>query len=66
MTLTVNGSEKSVPDGVSLDRLVLELALEGHAIAIEVNRAVVPKDRYPSTTLAPGDRVEIVTLVGGG
>lgn len=66
MTLTVNGQERSLRDGVTLQDLVRELALEGRPFAVELNRRVVPKDRYGATPLSPGDRLEIVTLVGGG
>jgi len=64
--LTVNGAEKSVADGLTLAQLVRELGLEKNPIAIELNRRVVPRDRHVETRLADGDRLEIVTLVGGG
>lgn len=66
MTLTVNGEEKNVPDGLTLAQLVRELGLERNPIAVELNRQVVPRDRHGETRLAQGDRLEIVTLVGGG
>ena len=66
MKLTVNGAEKTVPEGITLAQLVRELGLEKNPIAIEVNRRVVPRDRHGETRLAEGDRLEIVTLVGGG
>jgi sulfur carrier protein len=64
--LTVNGESKSVPEGFTLAQLVRELGLERNPIAIELNREVVPRDRHGETRLAEGDRLEIVTLVGGG
>jgi len=66
MTLTVNGKSKSVADGLTLAQLVRELGLERNPIAIELNRQVVPRDRHGETRLTDGDRLEIVTLVGGG
>jgi len=66
VTLTVNGEPKSVPEGLTLDQLVRDLGLERNPIAVELNRQVVPRDRHGETRLAPGDRLEIVTLVGGG
>jgi thiamine biosynthesis protein ThiS len=36
------------------------------AYAVEVNRAVVARREHATRTVAAGDRVEIVTLVGGG
>jgi sulfur carrier protein len=64
--LTVNGEAKSVPEGFTLAQLVRDLGLERNPIAIELNREVVPRDRHGETRLAEGDRLEIVTLVGGG
>jgi thiamine biosynthesis protein ThiS len=64
--VTVNGTEKTVPDGFTLGQLVRELGLEKNPIAIELNLRVVPRDRHGQTRLAEGDRLEIVTLVGGG
>ena len=66
MTLTVNGQPKNVPEGLTLAQLVRDLGLERNPIAVELNRQVVPRDRHGETRLAPGDRLEIVTLVGGG
>ena len=66
MTLTVNGEPKTVPEGLTLAQLVRDLGLERNPIAVELNREVVPRDRHGETRLAPGDRLEIVTLVGGG
>jgi thiamine biosynthesis protein ThiS len=66
MTLSVNGESRTVADGLTLAQLVRELGLERNPIAIELNRQVVPRDRHGETRLAEGDRLEIVTLVGGG
>ena len=66
MTLTVNGEPKTVADGLTLAQFVRELGLERNPIAVELNREVVPRDRHGETRLAEGDRLEIVTLVGGG
>lgn len=65
MKLLVNGEERAT-DVATLLELVRELALDGKPIAVELNRSVVPKDRYGATKLGEGDRLEIVTLVGGG
>ena len=66
MNLQVNGETRNVQDGLTLDALVRELELEERPIAVELNREVVPKDRYVATRLSDGDRLEIVSLVGGG
>jgi sulfur carrier protein len=64
--LTVNGEARTAPEGATLEDLVRETGVEGRPIAVELNLRVVPKDRYASTRLAEGDKIEIVSLVGGG
>jgi sulfur carrier protein len=39
---------------------------EGVPCAVEVNRALVPHRRHAEHALSQGDRIEVVTLVGGG
>ena len=67
MQLTVNGTLRSFdrPVGTVAD-LVRELCLEGKRIAVERNGAIVPRSRYAETSIAPGDKLEIVGAVGGG
>ena len=64
--ICVNGMPRQVPQGTTVAALIVELGLGGKPIAVERNREVVPKARHGSTELAPGDRVELVTFVGGG
>ena len=67
MQLTVNGTLRSFDRPVStVADLVRELCLEGKRIAVERNGAIVPRSRYAETSIAPGDKLEIVGAVGGG
>jgi len=66
MQVTVNGVARTVEAPASLAGLVRALGLEGKRIAIERNGEIVPKSRYASTRVDPGDRLEIVAAVGGG
>ena len=66
MKVTVNGEPKEYPEALSLSALLRELGLERNPIAVELNRQVVPKDHHERTLIQEGDRLEIVTLVGGG
>ena len=54
------------PDGVTIAALVREAGLEGRRVAVEVNGDVVPRAEHGTRRLADGDRVELVTFVGGG
>ncbi|MBK9974309.1 MAG: sulfur carrier protein ThiS [Planctomycetes bacterium] len=66
MKITVNGKERNVPPGTTVAQLVAELNLKTDRIATERNLAVVPKASYAQTALVEGDKLEIVTFVGGG
>lgn len=66
MKLTVNGEERELPDGATVTALVGELGLGGARVAVEVNGELVPRSRHPEHVLADGDRVEVVTAIGGG
>ena len=65
ITLTLNGVATDV-DAVPIAELVATLELAGKRIAVERNGEIVPRSRYTETSLAHGDRLEIVGAVGGG
>jgi sulfur carrier protein len=66
MVVTLNGEQRGVPDGVTVRGLLEHLALTAGPVAVEINREVVPRAEHATRTVAPGDAVEIVHLVGGG
>ncbi len=66
MTLTVNGDIVTVPETCTVGDLLDRYSLGRAACAVEVNSEVVPRARHTERRLAAGDRIEIVTLVGGG
>jgi len=66
MKLIVNDKTHELPDSDSVRDLVVALGLGDAPVAVEVNRQLIPHRRHASETLHHGDRVEIVTLVGGG
>jgi sulfur carrier protein len=66
LTLSVNGALRTLPRGATVADLVQTLGLRPELVAVEVNRALVPRRRHAEHVLEGGDRVELVTLVGGG
>lgn len=64
--IIVNGESRRVPDGMTLDRLLAEIGVTEPMVATEVNLAIVPRADRPRTALRDGDRVEVVSFVGGG
>jgi len=66
MQVTVNGTPRSVPDGLTVRGLLEHLALTDGPVAVEINRAIVPRARHAEHAIAPNDAIEIVHFVGGG
>jgi len=64
--IVVNGEPRSVPDGFTVSELLDSLGLPADRVAVEYNREILKKDRWATTRLQPGDRLEIVHFVGGG
>jgi thiamine biosynthesis protein ThiS len=66
MQIVVNGERRDVPEGTTVSSLLAALALSTQRVAVERNEEVVPRARHTETRLHEGDRLEIVTFVGGG
>lgn len=64
--IVLNGETRGVAAGTTLLALLRELSLPESRVAVERNRAIVRKTEYGATVLEAGDRLEIVTFVGGG
>ena len=64
--VVVNGKPRSVAQGTTVAALIAELGLGDRRVAVERNREVVPRAQHAATELAAGDRLEVVTFVGGG
>jgi sulfur carrier protein len=66
MKLVLNGEERAFEGVADVAALVTELGLDGRKVAVERNLEIVPRSTYRQTSLADGDRIEIVSFVGGG
>ncbi len=64
--VTVNGSREQLDDGATVAQLIAKYKLAPPRVAVEVNQELVSRRDYEATRLKDGDRVEIVTFVGGG
>ena len=64
--ITINAEPRTFPTQLTVADLLHQLGRDPKRLAVEVNEVVVRKDEQAARTLADGDRVEIVTLVGGG
>ncbi len=66
MQIVVNGEEIDIAGCPTLADLVEHFGLGNRAVAVEVNSELVPRERHAETRIRKGDRIELVTLVGGG
>jgi sulfur carrier protein len=69
MKLHINGEQRDFgdkPAPFTLAALVERLGMKADRVAVELNRDIVPRDRWAETELTEGDRLEIVHFVGGG
>jgi sulfur carrier protein len=66
MNVLVNDAPRALPAGTTVADLVLLLGIGAGRCAVERNRVLVRRADHAATVLAEGDRVEVVTLVGGG
>jgi len=66
INIFVNGQEKQISHGHTAHDLLLLLGFEGRPVAVELNKEVVPRAFLSDQVLQEHDRIEVVTLVGGG
>ena len=66
MQISVNGEMRSFDDVADVAALVSSLGLDARKVAVERNLEIVPRSTYARTALSEGDRIEIVTFIGGG
>ncbi|MCH9725421.1 MAG: sulfur carrier protein ThiS [Planctomycetes bacterium] len=66
MLIQVNGETQEVPEEFTVSELLSQLGLQPKYLAVERNLILIPREEHASCTLQEGDRLEIVTLVGGG
>lgn len=66
ITLQVNGEPRSCPAQTPLPQLLEQLGLNPRLIAVEYNGEILHRQFWSATQMQEGDRLEIVTIVGGG
>ena len=62
----MNGEAREIEAGTTVARLIEALQMQPRYLAVERNFALVPRTRHAECVLQEGDKLEIVTLVGGG
>ena len=66
MNIIFNGEPRVVTDNITVADLLSELNMTPKFVAVEVNLELAPRDGHEKHVLRDGDKIEVVTLVGGG
>ncbi len=66
VSVQLNGKPAEVEDGLSVNGLLESLDLRPGMVVVELNREILPCDRYEEFTIGEGDTIELVHFVGGG
>lgn len=66
MNLIINGEDRQFDSVLTISSLLVRLGMKPDRVAVELNRELVPRERWGTTQLSDDDRLEIVHFVGGG
>ena len=66
MTIQLNGEQHDIQAGMSVAALLLQLEIRLDQVAVEVNLEIMDKGGVESRLLQDGDRVEVMSFIGGG
>ena len=66
ITLQVNGEPKECPPGTRLPQFLQQLGMNPRLVAVEYNGEILHRQFWDEIELQRGDRLEVVTIVGGG
>ncbi|WP_254508495.1 sulfur carrier protein ThiS [Anatilimnocola floriformis] len=64
--IVLNGQPRELPARLTVAELLTTLQMPARGVAVEVNMEIVPRSLHEQHQLSEGDRLEIVSLVGGG
>ncbi len=66
LDVTVNGVEKSYSEGTKVADILRSEGYDAGRVAVEINLNIIPKGTFSEKEIQNGDRIEIVSFVGGG
>ena len=66
MHIVLNGKKFSINEKDTINILLKKIDVKSSKVAIEVNKVVIPKEKYRHFKFKKNDKVEVVTFIGGG
>jgi thiamine biosynthesis protein ThiS len=64
--IQVNGEQRGSQAGATVGDLLRELGIKTERVAVELNLEILDRKEFDQRSLKPGDRVEILSFIGGG
>lgn len=64
--MKVNGKDFKFKEGITVDNLLSELNFNKDRVVVEIDKQIIPKDKYYKTNLKESNIVEVINFVGGG
>lgn len=64
--IVVNGKEKEFPGEVTIREFLEQAGQKAAYVAVEINEVIIPREQYDRIKVCDGDRIEIVSFMGGG
>ena len=64
--IELNGAAHQLEADQNVEQLIAALSLAGKAVAVAINREIVPRSLWAQRRLQPADRVDVVRAIGGG
>lgn len=66
MKIVVNGEQHEAEEPLTVIQLLQTLNLRSDQVAVEINLKILDRDDFPTWNLHDGDKVEILSFIGGG
>jgi sulfur carrier protein len=66
VTIRINGEPRGVSEDMTISGLLDELNIKSDRVAVELNLEIVDRQAFDSRRLKEGDRIEILSFIGGG
>ena len=66
ISIQLNGEPRDIDEGRNVHDLIATLELSKQALAVAINREIVPRHLWLQRVLQARDRVDIVRAIGGG
>lgn len=66
MHIQVNGEQRTLVAGLTVAGLLTELDIRSDRVAVELNLTILDRNEFDRRNLQEGDRIEIISFIGGG